>query len=169
MIAVRGCFVTSRSVFHTTLTMALLAAAGGWTACSRTPAGPTAEDAKKFIDQANDTLLKLGTISGQAGWVQQTYITDDTEAINAHETKIVTDAAVALAKDAVKFDKVEVPADVRRQLQLLKVGLVMPTPADTKEGEELTTIAARMAEYPSKAYTCIYIIIITEMWAVSRF
>ena len=177
MIGVRGCFVTSRSVIHSTLMMALLAAAGGGTACSRTPPGPTADDAKKFIDQANNTLLKLGTISGQAGWVQQTYITDDTEAINAHETKIATDAAVALAKDAVKFDKVEVPADVRRQLQLLKVGLVMPTPADTKEGEELTTIAARMdatygkgkwCEDPSKPDTCLDINKITEIMADSR-
>ena len=167
--------MTSRTIFRNALVIALCA--GGWAACTRTPPGPTADDAKKFIDEANETLLKLGAISGQAGWVQQTYITDDTEALNAHENKIATDAAVKYAKDAVRFDKVEVPAEIRRQLQLLKVALVMPTPADMKEGEELTTIAARMdatygkgkwCEDPSKPDSCLDINKITDIMANSR-
>ena len=36
------------------------------------------------------------------------------------------------------------PADQRRQLDLLKLSLVMATPADPKEAEELTKIVARL-------------------------
>src|SRR5215831_19173969 len=39
---------------------------------------PTAADAKKFIEEANDTLLKLNIESQQAAWVSETFITDDT-------------------------------------------------------------------------------------------
>ena len=39
--------------------------------------------AKTFLDTVNDTTLRLGIQQAQAGWVQQTYITDDTEAIAA--------------------------------------------------------------------------------------
>ena len=38
----------------------------------------------------------------------------------------------------------EVAADERRQLNLLKLSLVMATPSDPKEAEELTTIMARL-------------------------
>ena len=48
------------------------------------------------------------------------------------------------AKDATRFDKVELPADQRRQLDLLKVSLVLATPADPKEAEELTQLVSRM-------------------------
>ncbi len=85
---------------------------------------PTAADAKSFLDTVNATLLKLGVAQGQAGWVQQTYITDDTEAISARANQELIDAIARFAKDATKFDKVEVPADQRRQLKLLKVSLV---------------------------------------------
>ena len=51
--------------------------------CSPSAPAPTAADAKTFIDEANASLLKIGTIAAKAGWVQPTYITDDTEALNA--------------------------------------------------------------------------------------
>ena len=44
---------------------------------SSSPATPAG--VKAFLDTANDTTLKLGIEAGRAGWVQQTYITDDTE------------------------------------------------------------------------------------------
>src|SRR6185436_12344254 len=70
-----------------------------------------------------------------------------------------------------------VPPDVRRQLNLLKLALVMVTPADPKEGEELTTIASRMdgmygkgkwCEDPAKPGGCLDVNKITEIMANSR-
>ena len=54
------------------------------------------------------------------------------------------------AKESTKFDKVELPADQRRQLNLLRLSLVMVTPSVPQEAEELTTIAARVArDFPT--------------------
>jgi len=40
---------------------------------------PTAADAKAFMDRAEAELLKAGTLQQRAQWVQETYITDDTD------------------------------------------------------------------------------------------
>jgi peptidyl-dipeptidase A len=87
-------------------------------------AAPTAADAKQFLDTVNDTMKKLEVESSQAGWVQQNFITDDTEALQARVNQRVTDAIARYAKAAARFDKVSVPADQRRQLALLKNSLV---------------------------------------------
>src|SRR5712691_4907783 len=128
----------------------LLAAAFG---CTR-GGSVTAEDAKKFIDNVNETMLRLGTESAQAEWVSENFITDDTQAITARAKKVLIDAGVRFAKEAVKFDKVEVPPDIRRQLNVLKLGLTMATPSDSKEGEELTKLAASFDASYGKGKWC---------------
>jgi peptidyl-dipeptidase A len=144
---------------------------------STTSGGPTPADAKAFLDNVNATLMKLGVAQGQAGWVQQTYITDDTEAISARVNQEFADAMAKFAKAATKFDKVEVPPDQRRQLTLLKVSLVLAPPADPKESEELSKIMAGLQSAygkgkwcpdPSKPDACKNIDDITKILAESR-
>src|SRR5689334_9562557 len=64
---------------------ALLGAAGCSVSAPTTkqPAGgaASAADAKTFLDRVSADALRLGISQSQAGWVQQTYITDDTNAI----------------------------------------------------------------------------------------
>ena len=147
--------------------------------CARTSTAPepTAADAKTFLDSVNETLKRLSIAQSQAGWVAQTFITEDTEAVDARETQRLIEAAAQFAKQSTRFDKVEVPPDQRRQLNLLKVSLVMATPADPKEAEELTKIASRMRSAygrgkwcpdPAKPETCLNIDDITRIMATSR-
>src|SRR6266496_1827866 len=117
-------------------------------------APPTPADAKAFLDGVNDTMKRLGIEQSRAGWVQQNFITDDTEALAARASQLAIDAAARFAKDAVRFDKVVVPTDQRRQLNLLKVGLVMATPSDPKESEELTKTMARLESAYGKGKWC---------------
>jgi peptidyl-dipeptidase A len=149
-------------------------------ACRRaTPpaAAATAADAKTFLDAVNDTMRRLGIAQNQAAWIEQTYITDDTEALAARVNREYIDAIARFARDATRYDKVDVPSDQRRQLNLLKLSLVMVTPADAKEAEELTKIMARLeAAYgkgkwctnPEKPETCLTIDDVTKVMATSR-
>src|SRR5439155_15990968 len=118
------------------------------------PAAPTAAYAKKFLDDTNETMKRLLIAQNQAGWIAQTYITDDTEALSARVNLEVTGAVARFAKESTRFDKVEVPSDERRQLNLLKLSLVMVTPSDPKEAEELTTIMARLEATYGKGKWC---------------
>jgi len=141
------------------------------------PAPPTAADATRFLASVNDEMKRLQIEASQAGWVQQNFITDDTEAIQARVNQRVTDAIARYAKESAKYDKVDVPAEARRQLRLLKLSLTMVTPADPKEGEELTTIMARLESAygkgkwcadAAKPDTCMNIDAVTKVMADSR-
>ena len=125
--------------------------------CAQTPASsapPTAVGAKAFLDTVSDTNFKLGNQASQAGWVQQTYITDDTESISARANQAANEAGARFAKEAVRYDAVQVPADQRRQLNLLKVALVLATPSDPKESDELSKIMARLESTYGKGKWC---------------
>ena len=61
---------------------------------------PPPADAKAFLDAANETTLRLGVQQAQAGWVQQTYITADTEALAARTSQAANEAGVRFAKEA---------------------------------------------------------------------
>jgi peptidyl-dipeptidase A len=145
--------------------------------CSRSASTPTADEAKKFIDNVNETELKLDALSNQGGWVAETYITDDTEALNAYLNQVTIEATKKFAKESVNYSKVDVPADIRRQLDLLKLSLTLATPSDAKQAEEVTKIAAKLdatygkgkwCEDPSKPESCLDINKITEIMATSR-
>src|SRR5580765_1293411 len=125
--------------------------------CAQTPASsaaPTAADAQAFLDRVNSTTFTLGNQASQAGWVQQNFITDDTEAIAARANQAANEAGARFAKEAVKYDAVQVPADQRRQLNLLKVALVLATPSDPKESDELSKIMARLESAYGKGKWC---------------
>jgi peptidyl-dipeptidase A len=132
--------------------LAMTAACG--TRSTEATVGPTPAEAATFVATVNDTLKRLSIAGAQAGWVAQNFITDDTEAIDARATREVADATARFAKESTRFDQVEVPPDQRRQLDVLKVSLVLATPADPKESEELTTIASRLRGTYGKGKWC---------------
>ena len=141
-----------------TLSLLSLAAAAAVTlTCSNgqtSAASATPADAKTFLDTANETTLKVGIEASRAGWVQQTFITDDTEALSARANQLANEAGARFAKEATKYDKVDLPADQRRQLLLLKTSLVLATPGDPKESDELSKIMARLESTYGKGKWC---------------
>ena len=156
---------------------AILIALGALACVRQTAPDPTAADAKAFLDHVNQTILELGVESSQGGWVQQNFITDDTGALAARASQRYIDAVARFVKDATRFDTLDLPADERRQLNVLKTSLVMVTPADPGESEELTTIMARLqstygkgkwCSNPTEPGTCLNIDDVTKVMAESR-
>ncbi len=136
---------------------------------------PTVAEARKFIEDAERQLLALSVEAGRADWVKSTYITDDTEILAAKANERAIAATVALAKQSTRFDKLKLPAGVARKMKLLKLSLVIATPADPKEGEELTRIVAGMegaygkGKYcPAGQDKCLTLEDITRIMATSR-
>ncbi len=121
-------------VFH--LTTARVAAA---------EAKPDGAAAAAFVSQAEKDLAALSILSSRANWVNSTYITDDTDALAAEFGARSTEVSVRLAKGAAKFDAVAgLPADVRRKLDFLKQGIVLPAPEKPGAADELNVIATRL-------------------------
>jgi len=113
-------------------------------ACQRSNPAPSAEEARRFLAETNGTMLRLGNEASEAGWVQNTYITPDTEAIAARANAAYMTAVTRFAKEAVRFDGVELPVPERRQLTVLKNALTMAAPADEKEAQELAQLVTEM-------------------------
>jgi peptidyl-dipeptidase A len=137
---------------------------------------PSAEEARQFVEKAEAELLELSNQAGRAQWIQSTYITEDTEAVAALLNEKLIAAQVRYAREAAKYDKVEVPADVRRKLHLLKVSITLPAPSDPKESAEAARLAAALeAAYGRGKYCpgedtskCMTIDDITRIMASSR-
>ncbi|MGE3512954.1 MAG: M2 family metallopeptidase [Vicinamibacterales bacterium] len=136
-----------------------------------------AEQARSFLATVDDTLTRLWIAGNQAGWIAQTYITGDTEAVDARTNQEVIAAQARFAKESTRFDGVQVSPDERRQLDLLKLSLVMAAPSPPSEAEELTRIASRLrATYgkgrfcpePSRPDRCLNIDDVTRIMASSR-
>ncbi len=130
-----------------------VAAAPKKAAAKSTAAKPTAAEARKFLEDASKRLLDLSIEAGRAAWVQENFITEDTQILAAARGEVLTGVAVELAKQATRFDDVKLDADLRRQMELLKRGLVLPAPADPKKNAELSRLAASLgAQYGSGKY-----------------
>jgi len=120
-----------------------------------TPSGaPTVTEAEKFMADAEARLKDLSLRAGRAAWVQSNFITDDTEALAADTNKDYIAAVTELAEKARRFDQLRKPEALARKFALLKLALVLPAPADPKERDELTKIAASMESDYGKGKWC---------------
>ena len=104
----------------------------------------TAAGARAFLQEVDRELIRRINAASRAGWVQSTYITPDTETMAAQANEALVNLSTRYAKEAVRFDKVQVTPVERRQLYLLKNSLTMSAPPDPKEAEELTRLVASM-------------------------
>jgi peptidyl-dipeptidase A len=154
------------------LVVASASACGG-----RTPPPPTVADATAFLHDVNARLLELGLASNQADWVYSTYITADTEALNARAQREYIEAVAHDAVEAAKYDAVPLPPDLRRQMDLLKLALELVTPANPTQAAELTKLSSSLeAAYgrgtwcpdPAAPASCLDINQITSLMAASR-
>jgi peptidyl-dipeptidase A len=103
---------------------------------------PTAEEAAAFVAGAEERLLRLWIDRDRAQWVQSTFITHDSEALAAQANEQVIAATVELAKQATRFDGLELPGETARKLGLLKLALTLPAPSDPAKTAELSRLAA---------------------------
>jgi peptidyl-dipeptidase A len=115
---------------------------------------PTIQEAKKFIEQAEARLDKLSLKSSRAGWVQSTYITDDTEALAAAANEEVLAAITELATEAKRFEGMKLTPEDARKLMLLKLSLSAPGPKDPKERAELAELGTWLEGAYGKGKYC---------------
>jgi peptidyl-dipeptidase A len=106
---------------------------------------PNIADAEAFLAKAEQDLFDFSTESAKVGWVNATYITDDTDALAAKYGEIGTEKAVQYALDAAKFQNVAgLSAVAKRKLDILRGGLVLPAPTTAGAAKELSEIATKL-------------------------
>lgn len=110
------------------------------------PAQPpaTAESATAFVADAEARLAALSEEAARIQWTRATNITHDTMWLESRINAEFTELQVELANGAARFNDVEVPADVRRKLNLLRLGIVLPAPNRPGAAAELAEITTRL-------------------------
>jgi len=123
----------------------------GQTAAGQQPATEAA--AKSFLEAANTELLNLSTRDARADWTAKTFITEDTEATTALINGQYTARMLELAAQSHRWDKVTLPAKLRRQMTLLQLN-TPAAPREPKLLEEQTQLAAQLTGMYGKGKYC---------------
>jgi peptidyl-dipeptidase A len=116
---------------------------------------PTVAEAEAFIRGAEAKLNDLSVKASRASWVQSNFITDDTEIMSADANEVVMGVTTQLAKQATRFDHLQMPPDLARKMLLLKLLAAVPAPApeDPTELAELARIGTSLeADYGKGKY-----------------
>jgi len=114
------------------------------------------DEATAFIEDTEGRLRRLWVARDRAGWVNENFITDDTEALAAAGEE----ATAAFVADAItrsrRFDAIrgQLPPDVARKLYLLSVAQTVPAPRDARERAELAAIETGLTSTYGKGQYC---------------
>ena len=162
-----------RLLSFTGLLLVLVTVASGQFA----PNTATPDQAREFLERAEAQLLERVIEAERAAWVQANFITLDTQLISAAAAEKLTLTGVELAKEAKGFDNVKLSSDLRRRMDLLKLALTSPSPADPRLAREAAQLAAKLeAVYGEGKYCpsgksgddCLDVNEITDVFAKSR-
>jgi peptidyl-dipeptidase A len=135
---------------------------------------PTASEAQAFMNQAEAQLAELSTKVSRATWVQENFITDDTQAIAADMIDQLTALTTQLVEQSKRFDSLTLPPDLARKFKLLKLSLNAPAPNDPALRREMTQIGVALdgdygkAKYCRKDGACLDINAVEKIMSSSR-
>lgn len=105
---------------------------------------PTAAEAIAFVTRAETDLAKVNTYAAKAAWVRATYITEDTQWLEAKAGAEQNELATRLAMQAARYNGVKLDPVNRRKLELLKRSLVLPAPNRPGAADRLATLASKL-------------------------
>jgi len=127
--------------------LAVPAAAQDATTAAEAPAySMTPQGAADFVAAVEKDLFDFSVEAARVAWVNATYITEDTDALNARYGAIGTEKAVRYALDAAKYAQVPgLDPVVARKLDMLRNGIVLPAPTTPGAADELNRIATDLA------------------------
>jgi peptidyl-dipeptidase A len=135
---------------------------------------PTAGEAQDFMIKAEAQLADLNVKVQRASWVQENFITDDTQVMAADAIDEVTAVTTQLAEQAKRFDGLALSPELARKFMLLKLSLTAPAPKDAALRREMTEIGVSLdADYGKGKYCrkngeCLDITAIEKLMSASR-
>ncbi len=108
------------------------------------PKVKTISDVESFLEKVEQEDKALGPVISSAYWISSNFITYDSQKIVADYGKRYSLMSVQRANEAATFDHLDLPEDMRRKLDLIKGGFVMPAPLDDALAGELANIESEL-------------------------
>ena len=104
----------------------------------------TVEEAKEFLAEAESRLEIASHEYAHAAWIAATYITYDSQRVEATAYQRFLELSVEYANSAASFNNLDLDFIDRRKMELLKQFLVIPSPSDSEMAQELAEIGSEM-------------------------
>jgi peptidyl-dipeptidase A len=114
----------------------------------------TVADAEAFVKRFNEEGFKVSLESAKAAWVQNTYITTDTDWLSSKTRERWLNFQNAMIEQAKRFNHLKLEGDVGRSMMLIKQGVTMPAPNDPAKVEQLATISTELRSTYGKGKYC---------------
>jgi len=114
----------------------------------------TVDDARLFMEEAEQELLELWIATERAAWVKSNFISEDTEAIAAAELEKLMARTADLAYGASAFNDLDLPADLERKMRQIRTSLPLVAPRDEDKQAELSQISTSMESRYGKGKYC---------------
>jgi len=109
------------------------------------PSAPTPQEAKEFLKKAEEELAREDELVYRMSWVQNNFINVDSnyvlQTLSADYAKLST----RLANEAKRFNDLELPADMKRKLNILKTRNNFPAPDRDGAAEKLSELSTEIA------------------------
>ena len=134
----------------------------------------TGADARDFLAKVEEDIQKLSQPAAHAAWAYATHINYDTAKVNAYFSEQLSVLLAKYAVEAAKFNDVDVDANIRRQLDLLKLSLEVAPPADPVKAERLAAIGSELSgmygagKYCRDEQTCFSLVEMSAQMATSQ-
>jgi peptidyl-dipeptidase A len=118
------------------------------------PAAPTVEEARAFLDATEAELKRQWSYQERVKFVEMTYVNHDTEVLAAAAEEQTMELLGRKAREARRFEGLELPPDLRRKLHLLKLSQTLPAPPSAQDRKELAEIATFLESTYAKGKYC---------------
>lgn len=122
----------------------VLFVSSAWPQAKTSAPNPTPEEAKKYIEEAEQRLFDLAVKASRAGWIQENFITVDTMQMSADANEAFNTLATKYAKEAHRFDHLQLSPELARKRLLLELAAGFPAPDDPKAQKELADILSTL-------------------------
>ena len=132
---------------------AALALAVATSGCALKPAAPN-ESGEAFVERLNREVAERARELNVAGFAYGTYINQDTEYLNAKANERFLEYFSSAVEQAKAYDGQQLSPAAARTIQLLKLGVAAPAPADPAKRSELANLTSKMEGMYGAAKYC---------------
>lgn len=111
-------------------------------------------EAKQFIKDAESKMADLSIEINRSEWIYSNFITQDTAALAASVSEKYTATSVELATKSAQYADLNLSAQEKRKLNILRSSIVLPAPLDPAKNAELAKISAELNGLYGKGKYC---------------
>jgi peptidyl-dipeptidase A len=101
-------------------------------------------DAEQVLADATTELREFSEFGARTAWVQNNFITYDTNWLLERMSTQGTEMAVRLATETARFNELEMTTEMSRQMNVLRAGITLPAPSDSAAAARLSELTTRM-------------------------